>query len=143
MTEQSAMLVYSLPESYPAAVRRVRRAIAQQELRVPAEFDVPAHFRHELGAVLSPCLVLYVDVPALLLEAIVFHPGAALLMPQPVVISGNERRSKVRVLNVEALLGRDLPSSVEEPLMALHTRILKALESVAEREAAPVFVAPN
>jgi uncharacterized protein (DUF302 family) len=112
----------------------VRRALAQEGLRVPAELDVTTRLKQELGAGLAPSVVLYVDDPALLLEAAVFHRGAALLIPQPVVVSGNDRHAEVQVRSVEALMEGGVPASVREPLMNLHARILGAMETIAQRE---------
>ena len=49
----------------------VRIALARQGLRAPAELDISARIRQELGAGVAPCIVLYVDDPVVLLEAVV------------------------------------------------------------------------
>lgn len=134
MTGAAAMLSYTVAEPYDGAVRMVRQALARQELSVVAEFDVARRFRRELGTVLAPSLVLYVDDPALLLEATVFHRGASLLIPQPVVISGDGRASEVLVMSAGAQVAANLPRPVVAPLRKLHARIVKALEAVGERD---------
>ncbi len=136
------MVTFSVVEPHQTAIRTVRRALAQQGLRVPAELDVTTRIKQELGAGLAPCVVLYVDDPTLLLEAVVFHRGAALLIPQPVVVSGNDRFTEVLVRSVEALMEGGLPASVREPLVNLHARIIQAMETIAERESAHLIVSP-
>src|SRR5205823_7968032 len=54
-------------------------------LRASAELDVASRIKREMGVGVAPCTVLFVDDPTLLLEGIVFHRGAALGIPQPVV----------------------------------------------------------
>lgn len=118
----------------------VRGALARQGLRVPAEMDVAMRIKQELGAGLAPCIVLYVDDPALLLEAVVFDRGVALLIPLPVVISGNDRHTEVFVRSIEALLEGGLPASVREPLLNLHARVVRAVEMIADREGARLIL---
>lgn len=142
MTKKPSMVTFCVNEPHDTAIRMVRRALAQRGLRMPAEVNVTARIKQELGAGLAPCVVLYVDDPALLLESVVFHRGAALLIPQPVVVSGNDRRTEVLVRSLEALAEGGLPASVQEPLLNLHTRIVSALETIAEREGADLIVNP-
>lgn len=136
------MVTFSVPEPHQTTVRLVRKALAQQGLHVSAELDVTTLIKQELGAVLAPCVVLYVDEPALLLEAAVFHRGAALLIPQAVVVSGNHHSTEVLVRGLEALVDGGLPASVREPLLNLHARIVQAMETIAEREGAHLIVSP-
>ncbi|MBN9657563.1 MAG: hypothetical protein J0H49_05260 [Acidobacteria bacterium] len=141
MTKGPSMVTFSVAEQHQTAIRMVRRALAQQGLRVPAELDVTTRIKQELGAGLAPCAVLYVDDPALLLEAVVFHRGAALLIPQPVVVSGDDRHTEVLVRGIEALMEGGLPASLREPLLNLHARIVRAIQTIAEREGAHLVAA--
>ncbi len=134
MTGESSLVTFGVVEPHLATLRLVRLALSQQGLRVPAELDVATRIKQELGAGLAPCVVLYVDDPALLLEAVIFHKGAALLVPLPVVVSGNSRHTAIFVRGIEARLAGDLPACVREPLLNLHARIVRAVETIAERE---------
>lgn len=139
MTYVPSLVTFHIQESLPSAVRLVRDALAQQGLHVPAELDVATHIRRELGASLAPNVVLYVDDPALLLEASVFHQGAALLIPQPIVLASAQGRTDL-LLRSARMVAEGVPAGVRDPLLALHARILRAIESVAEREPAPLTV---
>jgi hypothetical protein len=132
---QEPLLTFTLAEPYEIALRMVRIALARQGLRAPVELDVTARIRQELGAGIAPCMALYVDDPAVLLEAAVFHRGAALLIPQPLVITGKNRHTEVLMRSPESLAA-EIPESVREPLLDLLKRIARAMESVAERQGA-------
>lgn len=142
MLKGSSVVTFSIAEPYPVAVRMVRRAFEQQGLRVPAELNVTARIKQELGAGLAPCVVLYVDDPVLLLEAVIFQRGAALLIPQPVVISGTNHHTEVLLRSAESLASEDQPAGLRDPVVNLHTRIVKAMESIAEREGAHLMASP-
>ena len=117
----------------------VRIALAREGLRAPAELNIASRIRQELGASVAPCTVLYVDDPAVLLEAVVFDRGAALLIPQPLVVTGDNRHTDVFVRSPELPWGA-IPESVRDPLHGLHVRMTRAIESVADRQEAHVAV---
>jgi uncharacterized protein (DUF302 family) len=133
MTHGPPPLTFDIGEPHQVALRMVRRALAQQGLRVPAELDISARIRQELGAGVAPCTVLYVDNPALLLESIVFNRGTPLLIPQPIVVTGDGRHSEVLVRSSEWLT-TETPESVRDPVRDLHLRITRALDTIAIRQ---------
>lgn len=130
---------FKIYEPFEIALRMVRSSLARHGLRSPAELDIAARIRQELGAGVAPCVVLYVDDPAVLLEAVVFDRGAALLIPQPVVVTGDNRHAEVLARSPE-LPVRDVPESVRDPLLGLQVRIVRAIDSVAERDGAHAAV---
>ena len=103
-----------------------------QGLRAPAELDITARIRQELGAGVAPCIVLYVDDPAVLLEAVVFNRGAALLIPQPLVVTGDNRQAEVLLRSAE-MPAEAIPETVRDPLIGVQVRMTRAIESIAER----------
>jgi uncharacterized protein (DUF302 family) len=139
MEKRPPLLTFTIAEPYDVALRRVRTALARQGLRAPAELDITARIRQELGAGVAPCIVLYVDDPAVLLEAVVFYRGAALLIPQPLVITGDNRHTEVVMRSSELLKG-EVPESVRDPLLDLQRRMAGAMESIAERQGAHLAV---
>jgi uncharacterized protein (DUF302 family) len=117
----------------------MRAALKRHGLRSALELDIAARIRNELGAGVAPCFVFYVDDPAVLLEAVVFNRGAALLIPQPVVITGDNRRSEALVRSPEPLNG-GIPESVRDPWLDLLRRIVRTVESIAEKQRAQLAI---
>jgi len=140
MHNGSQLLTFSIREPYSIALQLVRRALTQHGLLAPAEVHVASRIRQELGAGVAPCTVLFVDDPALLLEGIVFHRGAALGIPQPVVISGNDHYTEVLIRSAKSLVLGGFPASAQDPLLQLQERIVRAMETIAVREEAPLLV---
>ena len=126
-------MTFTIDEPGHRALRMVRRALTMHGLQTAAELDATLRIKQELGAGVAPCLVLYVDDPTLLLEGIVFHRGAALEIPQPVVVSEGDHRTEVLVRSAESLVAGGLPPSVQNPVLQLQARIERAIEAVADR----------
>ena len=139
MTRPPLLLSFRIDEPYAIALRMVRLSLARQGLRAPTELDITARIRQEFGAGVAPCIVLYVDDPAVLLEAVVFNRGAALLIPQPLVVTGDDHRTEVLVRSPEMLVG-GIPESVRDPLLGLQARMIRAIESIAERKGATLAI---
>lgn len=139
MTKGSSLLSFRIDEPYDVALRKVRSALARQGLRAPAELDIAANIRHELGAGVAPCIVLYVDDPAVLLEAVVFNRGAALLIPQPLVVTAYNGQAEVLLRGPE-VPASGIPESIRDPLIGLQTRMARAIESIAERQGAHLAI---
>jgi hypothetical protein len=139
MTTGQELRTFTIDEPYEVAVRMVRLALTRQWLRTPAELDITARIRQELGAAVAPCITLYIDDPAVLLETVVFHRGAALLVPQPLVITGDRHSTEV-LLRSPASLAGEAPESVRDPLLDLHRRMRQAIEGIAESKASRLAV---
>jgi uncharacterized protein (DUF302 family) len=135
MTQKPPLLSFRIDEPYEIALRQVRTALARQGLRAPAELDVAVRIRQELGAGIAPCMVLYVDDPAVMLEAVVFNRGSALMIPQPLVVTGRAGHTEILVRSPESP-DADIPESARDPLLGLQLRMERAIESIAEREGA-------
>ncbi|MCC6262548.1 MAG: hypothetical protein IT169_03150 [Bryobacterales bacterium] len=137
MISDPRSVTFHLPVSCRSAVAQVKRALEKDGLRVPAEMNVASHIREEFGATLTPSFVLYVDDPALLLEAVIYQRDAAMLIPQPVSISGNGHASEIVLRSAEALRDMGMPPVVRDSVLELHSRIVRAMDSIGEREALP------
>jgi uncharacterized protein (DUF302 family) len=127
------LISFRIDEPYDDALRMVRIALRREGLRAPTELDIAARIRQELGAGVSRCIVLYVDDPTALLEAVVFNRGAGLSIPQPLVVTAANGYTEVQLRSTE-LPASEVPESVREPLLGLLARMARAIESIAERE---------
>ena len=139
MTKTQPLLSFTIDEPYDVALRMVRIALARQGLRAPAELDITARIRQELGAGVAPCIVLYVDDPAVLLEAVVFNRGAALLIPQPLVVTGDNRQAEVLLRSAE-MPAEAIPETVRDPLIGIQVRMTRTIEGIAERQGAHMAI---
>ncbi len=133
MTKEPPLLSFRIDKPYELALRMVRTALVRQGLGTPTELDIAARIRKELGAGVARCIVLYIDDPAVLLEAVVFNRGAGLLIPQPLVVTGDNGHTEVLVRSQE-IPGGGIPESVREPLLGLQVRMARAIEGIAERQ---------
>jgi hypothetical protein len=118
----------------------VRRALREKGLRASAEVDVTARLRNEICANLAPCMVLFVDDPTILLQGMMFYHGAALYIPQPLVISGIGHRTEVHLRSEEASVSSGLPSTAQRAIVRVHDRMMNAIDAIGELEEANLKV---
>ena len=136
MTHERRVVTFIIDEPFEISLRMLRRALAREGLRVPCEIDTSARLKKELGVGLKDSIVLYVDTPILLLEATVLNVAGSLYVPEPVVLSSSGAQSVVVVRSIKPLLDDAFSNSVREAIMLLHERILKAIQTIGQREAA-------
>ena len=136
MTQQRRTVTFTIDESFDVSLRILRRALAREGLRVPCEVDTSARLKKELGVSLKDSIVLYVDTPILLLEATVLNAAGSLYVPEPVVLCSRGKESLVVVRSIQPVLDESFSAGVKEAITLLHERILKAIQTVGQREPA-------
>jgi uncharacterized protein (DUF302 family) len=114
---------YLIREPFERGLKKLRQALANEELCVPVELDVAARIRRELGITLAPCRVLFVDCPVLLLEAATLDRAAVAFLPLHVAVAGLGQQN-----------GIHLAGAPGGPAGKLHARVLRAVEKIATRQ---------
>jgi hypothetical protein len=84
-----------------------------------------------------PSMVLCVDDPTLLLEAVVFNAGPRLQIPQPLVVCGGNPNTRL-ILRSPDRCNSDVPDTIRDPILSLQRRMTRALETIADRQDAPL-----
>ena len=120
-----------IPEAFAKSAPMIRALLVNAGLHIAEEFDVSSelHFRSGLA---SRCVVLLVDTPELLFEAIALDRAAAVFLPVHVVIGGDRNTSYVHWANPMASSGLRPPASAKEPLENLCSRVTKALSELPQ-----------
>jgi hypothetical protein len=84
---------------------------------------------------LKDSIVLYVDAPVFLLEATVLAQAGALYIPEPVALAAcGDTDCRATVRSIKPLLDESLPGTVRQAMLALHERILRAIQTIGHRE---------
>lgn len=121
-------------EPFGKSVPVIRRMLLDAGLSVVEEFDVSSASYFQLGIAARSCIVLLVDTPALLFEAIALDRAAAVFLPVHVVISGDRDTSYVHWANPMATSGLRAPAPSKGPLGDLCARITRALSALPQTE---------
>jgi hypothetical protein len=137
MPMESATRTFVLPEPLPRALRSLRSALQGEELAIAAEMDLSGKLRGEFWVSLTPCCVLYVNCPLLLLQACVIDSSAPLYFPTPVVLSQRETQTIIHLQSP----GASVPAEIRTRLGKLFTRIETALDRAGARPLVPQLVA--
>jgi uncharacterized protein (DUF302 family) len=133
MNSEPAVTTYLIAEPFERALKAIREALARNDLSVATELDVAARVKRELNIGFTPCRILLVDCPFLLLEAATVDCAAAVLFPLHVVVSGRGPQTQVHWMNPAAIEGLRLPTGAAVPLTKLQSLVSRALERIAMR----------
>lgn len=136
MVNEPRIVSFTIDEPFDVAVRQLRRALEREGLRIAAEVDISTRLREQLGVGLGESRILYVDVPILLLQATVFTFAGSLYMPEPVALSGSGKETRIAMRSIRPVLDEAFPASVRQAILQLHERIVKAIQSIGQREPA-------
>ena len=130
MDGESPVTSFLIPEPFDKALKRVRHALAETELAISGELDVSDRIRRQLYVGFSPCRILFVDAPYLLLEAVVVDRAAAAFLPLHVVVSAQGLSTLVYWIDLAALGPARLPAKAA-PLGRLQSQLCRALARVS------------
>jgi hypothetical protein len=132
MTTSTAGNRRVIPEPLGRALPLIRRLLFDAGLSIVDELEVSGALHVQLGVVTRSCIVLLVDTPVLLLEAIALDRGAAVFLPLHVVICGGREASYVYWANPVASFGLRPPAPSKAPLEEVCGRITKALSELPQ-----------
>jgi uncharacterized protein (DUF302 family) len=131
MNSEAAVTTYMISEPFEKALKAVRKALAGNDLSIDAELDVSARIHRELHTGFTPCRILLVDSPCLLLEAATLDCSAAVLFPLHVVVTGHSSQTVIHWMNPAAIEGVRLPTGAAAPLAKLQSLMTHSLERIA------------
>jgi hypothetical protein len=121
-----------IPEPFGKTVPLIRRLILNAGLSIVEEFDISGEVYFPLGIASRSCIVVLVDTPVLLFEAIALDRGAAVFLPVHVVISGDSGTSYVHWANPITSSGLRPPAPAKGPLEDLYARLNKTLSELPQ-----------
>lgn len=112
---------YVLPERFDRALKRVRRALAAQQLSIVDEI-------HPVGD--RGRRILLVDCPLLVFQALALDRAASVFFPVHLLVAAEGGHTRIFWIEPAELVHGRLPAGAAEPLAALRGRITAALESI-------------
>ena len=127
MNSVDAGVTRVIPESFEKSLALVRRLFAAAGFTVVEEVDMSREPYFELGVASRSCVVLLVDTPVLLFEAIALDRSAAAFLPLHVVISGDRDISYVHWADPIASSGLRPPAPARGALDEAYRRIGETL----------------
>lgn len=133
MANDQETVTLAMKEPLPAALKSIRRALAEGGLEVVVELDLARRVRKTLNMEIAPCRILYVDCPVSLLEAIALDRSAAVMLPLHLVVSAQVESTLVYLLNPATTLYNVLPVTAKAAVSRLQSRVLESLSTVALR----------
>ncbi|MEO8595902.1 MAG: hypothetical protein ABI759_21455 [Candidatus Solibacter sp.] len=106
---------------FDRAVKRVRTALAGQDLEIAGELELAAEQRSR---------VLLVDCPLLVFAGLALDRAAGVYFPLHVLLVADGRRTQVSTMRLSEAWGVRLPAGAAGPIDQLEARVAKALAKV-------------
>lgn len=116
-----------IPDAFEKSLPLIRRLLSTAGFSVVEEFDMSREPAFQLGIASRSCVVLLVDTPVLLFEAIALDRSAAVFLPLHVVISGDRDTSYVHWANPITSSGLRPPAPAKGALDELYRRVTETL----------------
>jgi len=130
MNVETAGVTRVLPEAFEKALPIIRRLLSAAGFSVVKEFDMSREPYFQLGIGSRSCVVLLVDTPVLLFEAIALDRSAAVFLPLHVVITGDHDTTYVHWVNPITSSGLRPPAPAKGPLEVLYTRLTETMSQL-------------
>jgi uncharacterized protein (DUF302 family) len=133
MSDRKPTITYVMNVAFDVAIKRIRGALALRQLSIAVELNASRRLNRALGLELSPCQILFIDSPLLLLEAMAIDRCSAVFIPLHLVVSDAGERTIVHLFNPDYLRTDDAPLGIRVSVKRLQRQILDILEEIAER----------
>lgn len=114
------------------ALARICGAIRAGGLTIAAEIDTARRVKNALQIQVSPCRVLLVDNPFIMLQSASIERASGVLIPLHVVISSAGDRTIVHLLNLACIELNELPVGIRSPLVELRRELFRVLSGIAD-----------
>ena len=140
MDRATGSVVRVIPETFERSVVLVRRRLAGAGFNIVGEFDISEESYLQVGFARQSCIVLLVDTPVLLLQAIALDRSAAVFLPLHVVITGDPDATYVHWVNPVAASGLRPPAPAKRALRDLYEGITETLSALPRTAAVDQYV---
>ena len=132
MNSVDAGVTRVIPESFEKSLALIRRLLVAAGFTVVEEIDMSSEPYFRLGVASRSCVVLLVDTPVLLFEAIALDRSAAAFLPLHVVISGDRDISYVHWADPITSSGLRPPAPARGALDEAYRRITETLSALSQ-----------
>ena len=132
MNSVDAGVTRVIPESFEKSLALIRRLLVAAGFTVVEEIDMSSEPYFRLGVASRSCVVLLVDTPVLLFEAIALDRSAAAFLPLHVVISGDRDISYVHWADPITSSGLRPPAPARGELEEAYRRISETLSALSQ-----------
>jgi uncharacterized protein (DUF302 family) len=127
MDASSFVNVKSVQHGFHSTLNAILDALNRSGLSVVEQIDLSGHIiRHPAGPGRN-CVMLLVDSPLLLFEAIALERSAAVFIPLHVVVAGDQRSTQIHWAHPADSIGLRAPRAGRGAVDTLYARVTEAL----------------
>jgi uncharacterized protein (DUF302 family) len=133
MNAQAVEHTFVIAERFDKALKTIRGAIADKQLEIAGELDVAELVNGRPSKSGPRSLILLVDCPVLMFEALALDRAAAVFFPLHVLITAAGSQTLASLTNPAGLFDARLPVGAADPMDRLQIRVVQALDSASRR----------
>jgi hypothetical protein len=123
MEPENVWHIQPIPLPVEKTLKSLRRTLQAAEIDIVQQLDLSREFQGQFGAGTNRCILLLVDCPLLLFEAVALDRAAAVFFPLHVVVTGDDSGTSIHWAHPAATVNFRPPATVKRPLDALHARL--------------------
>jgi hypothetical protein len=119
--------VQAVPMPIAKTLKSLRRPFHKAGIDIVEQIDLSREFHRQLAAGTHRSVLLLVDCPLLLFEAVALDRAAAVFFPFHVVVTGDDACTCIHWAHPAAAVSSRLPATVKRPVDALYARLTEVL----------------
>jgi hypothetical protein len=127
MEPENAWSVQPIQMPVEKTLKSLRRTLQAAEIDVVQQLDLSREFQGQFATGTNRCMLLLVDCPLLLFEAVALDRAAAVFFPLHVVVTGDDAGASIHWAHPAANVSSRLPATVKRPVDALRARLTHLL----------------
>ncbi len=128
MAIESAIRVKTVPHPFDMTLTVLRQALRKSGLNVEGEVNLSRDFGRQLAGCPQQCVLLMVDCPLLLFQAVALDRSAGAFIPLHVVVTGNQHSTCVQWAHPSVGLGLRMSPAFHRAVDAMVARLSRVLD---------------
>jgi uncharacterized protein (DUF302 family) len=132
MDNENVTLAFVLNSPFEFSLRRIRRAIVEDNLCVAAEIDTRKRIHRAFQIYESPCRILLIDSPFFALETASIDRASGVFLPLHLVVSAADDCTLVHMLASDYSYRVPFPIGIRSSLTGLQHQLWRTMGRIAD-----------
>lgn len=137
MDDQSVAITFVLNSPFEFSLRRIRRAIFEDNLCIASEIDTTRRVKRAFQIHETPCRTLLIDSPRFALGTAIINRSSGVFLPLHLVVSGADDCTLVHILSPDSGCRMPLSIGIRNAVAKLQHQLWRTVGRIADGVRAP------